>query len=107
MKLPNAERAFVDIGKLRDYCLSSRHPRGNRVFAEALGLSEADAELLQKALQEAARTEEATATDADEYGQRFVLDFDMTTKAGTARIRSAWIVRTSEDFPRLVTFYVL
>jgi hypothetical protein len=110
VKLPNADRALVDIGKLRDYCLSSSHPRGKhkaRVFAEALGLGEADAEVLQAALQQAAITEEATATDADEYGQRFVLDFDMTTKAGTARIRSAWMIRTGESFPRLVTLYVL
>lgn len=91
---------------MRDYCLSKSHPRGKhkaRVFAEALGLSEGDAEVLRNALQEAARTEEATATDADEYGQRFVLDFNMTTKVGTARIRSAWIVRTGESFPRLIT----
>jgi hypothetical protein len=110
MKLPNAERAVVDISKLRDYCLSKSHPRGRhkaRVFAEALGLSEADAEVLQAALQGAALTEEATATDADEYGQRFVLDFDMATKVGIARIRSAWIIRTGESFPRLVTLYML
>lgn len=110
MKLPNAESAIVDIAKLRDYCLSSRHPRGKhkaRVFAEALGLGEADAVVLQIALQKVAIHEEATMTDADEYGQRFVLDFDMTTKAGTARIRSAWIVRTGESMPRLITCYVL
>ena len=109
-KLPNAERAFVDISKLRDYCLSRSHPRGKnkaRVFASVLGLTEADAEMLQSASQEAALREEATTTEADEYGQRFVLDFNMTTEVGTARIRSIWIVRTDESFPRLVTLYVL
>lgn len=28
MKLPNAENAFVDIEKLRGYCLNLSHPRG-------------------------------------------------------------------------------
>jgi hypothetical protein len=39
MKLPNAERAFIDMAKLRDYSLSATHPEGKaRVFAAALGL---------------------------------------------------------------------
>lgn len=36
MKLPNGDRAVVDIVKLTDYCLSTTHPRGRhkaRVFA--------------------------------------------------------------------------
>jgi hypothetical protein len=40
MKLPNGERAVVDIRKLRDYCLSAKHRRGRhkaRVFEAALG----------------------------------------------------------------------
>ncbi len=28
VKLPNAEEAIVDIVKLRDYALSTSHPRG-------------------------------------------------------------------------------
>ncbi len=30
MKLPNADRAVVEIEKLRDYCLNPVHPRGRR-----------------------------------------------------------------------------
>jgi hypothetical protein len=46
MKLPNAERVFVDIAKLRDYSLDPVHPEGKhkaRVFAAALGLSRNEA----------------------------------------------------------------
>jgi hypothetical protein len=42
MKVPNAERAIVEIEKLRDYCLSESHPRGKhkaRVFASVLGIT--------------------------------------------------------------------
>ena len=110
MKLPNGERAVVDIAKLRDYCLSLDHPRGRhkaRVFAAALGLTADHAEALQDALLEAARTEEASATDLDDYGQRYVVDFTMNGPAGQARVRSSWIVRSGEDFPRLTSCYVL
>jgi hypothetical protein len=110
MKLPNADRAVVDIEKLRDYCLDPGHPRGRhkaRVFASALGITADDAELLHEELLAAANNAEAEPTDSDEFGQRFVLDFKMAGPMGHARVRSGWIVRSDEDFPRLATCYVL
>jgi hypothetical protein len=110
MKLPRPELAVVEIAKLRDYCLSAQHLRGRhkaRVFAAALGLTADHAEQLRDALLEAARREEAAATDKDEYGQRYVVDLTMKGPAGQARIRSSWIVRTGEDFARLTSCYVL
>ena len=68
MRLPNAERAVVDIEKLRDYCLSGEHPRGRhkaRVFAAALGLTADHAEFLRDALLDAARTHDAVLVDQD------------------------------------------
>lgn len=109
MKLPNGNQAVVDVEKLTGYCLNPDHPRGKhkaRVFASALGISLEQADLLQKALLEAAATAEATATDQDSYGQRYVVDFIMKGPDGTATIRSSWIVRTGEDFPRLTSCYV-
>jgi hypothetical protein len=110
MKLPNGDRAVVDISKLRDYCLSADHPRGRhkaRVFASALGSTAKDAADLQKALLEAARAADASASDRDQYGQRYVVEFIMTGPAGTAAVRSAWIVRADEDFPRLTSCHVI
>jgi len=63
MKLPNAENAVVDIGKLRDYCLNSNHPEGKhkaRRFLEKLGLGKDDAGRLQAIILEAILTAEAT-----------------------------------------------
>ena len=110
MKLPNGDSAVVDIAKLRDYCLSPDHLRGRhnaRVFARALGLTPDDADTLRDALLAVAREEEAVLADRDEYGQRYVVDFTMKTAAGEAAVRSTWIVRTDEDFPRLTSCYVL
>jgi DNA polymerase III epsilon subunit-like protein len=61
MKIPNAENAFIDREKLRDYCLSREHPRGRhkaRVFASALGLTADDTEQLHDALLDAIRSDE-------------------------------------------------
>jgi hypothetical protein len=110
MKLPNGDRAVVDLAKLTDYCLSPAHPRGRhkaRVFAASLGLYADQADLLRDALLEAARTEEANPGDQDEFGHRYVVDFTMKTPSGEARVRSSWIVRADEDFPRLTSCYVL
>ena len=110
MKLPGGERAFVDIAKIIHYCLSIEHPRGRhkvRVFASALGLTVGDAHYLRLLLLDVARTYEATPTEQDEHGQRFVLDFIMQGPNDEVTVRSTWIVRTEEDFPRLTSCYVL
>lgn len=110
MKLPNPERACVPLKKLEGYCLNSAHQRGKdkaRVFAACLGLRANDAVFLQQKLLAAARTEEAKLDDKDVHGQRYSIDFDITTSVATARVRSGWIVRSNEDFATLVTCYVL
>lgn len=110
MKLPNSERAVVDIRKLRDYCLNPEHRRGRhkaRVFAVALGLTADDAEELRDALLAAARGDDAIPAELDNYGQRYVLDFDMSRANRRATVRSSWIVRRGEDFARLTSCYVI
>jgi hypothetical protein len=100
----------VDIAKLRDYCLSEIHPVGRhkaRVFAAVLGLTAANAADLRVALLEAARLGDALPGEQDEYGQRYTIDFPLLGPGGQAVIRSAWIIRAGEDFPRLTTCYVL
>src|SRR5439155_233776 len=110
MKLPKAERAVVDIRKLRDYCLNPASPRGQtkaRVFEAVLGLGADDADRLRKSILKAAREMECVAGESDRFGQRYALDFVLQTNAGRAWLRTGWIVRRGEDFPRLTTCYVL
>jgi hypothetical protein len=110
MKLPNAERAVVEIEKIRDYCLSTSHSRGRhkaRVFAAALGLTSEDADVLRSALLNAAKTGEAQPAEEDEYGKRFTVDFSMKHYGNEAVVRSSWIIRIGDDFPRLTSCYVL
>jgi hypothetical protein len=109
MGLPNGNRAVVDIEKVRDYCLSSQHEDGKhkaRVFAAALGLGRADAKWLRERLLEAAASQQAFVASETRFGVLYVLDFSLTTASGSAVVRSGWIVRHSEDFPRLTTCYL-
>ena len=109
MRLPNGERAIVDLRKLRDYCLNPDSPRGRhkaRVFAAALGLSAEDAPRMQAKLREIARTGDATLGEGDLYGQRYTIDFEMVTGVEKAMIRSCWIVLRGKTAPRLTTCYV-
>ncbi len=110
MKLPNAEHAVVDIDKLRKYCLNPEHRRGchkARVFKSSLGITSEHAENLRKALLAAAMNSEAMPLEHDEYGRRYVVDFMANGPSGQAMVRSSWIIRRGEDFPRLTSCYVL
>ncbi|MGH8551235.1 MAG: DUF6883 domain-containing protein [Methylococcales bacterium] len=53
------------------------------------------------------RESEAIATDLDAYGQRYVVDFEMLRGGRKATVRSSWIIRTQENFPRLTSCFVL
>ena len=110
MKLPNAEKAFVDIEKLRGYCLNPVHVKGKhkaRMFSSILGLTLKDAEELRKRLLESAKSCDAVTGVEDQYGKRYIIDFIMTTAKGQAKVRSTWIVLRHDDFPRLTSCYVL
>lgn len=110
MKLPNAEQAFVDVRKLRDYCLSAEHPRGQhkaRLFRGVLGWTADQAEDVRHRLLEAVLLEDAGFLGADDYGQRYALDFSVEGAGGVAMVRSLWIIRHDEDFPRFTSCYVL
>lgn len=115
MKLPNAENAVIDIAKLRDYSLNPNHPEGKhkaRVFLEKSGLGSNDAERLRQLILEAILTEEATEQRPTVYGRRFAVDFPIRVDErfefvlSWVTIRSAWIIRNDEDFPRLTTCFI-
>lgn len=110
MKLPGAERAIVDIAKLRDYCLDPHHPRGRhkaRVFGSALGLTQADAEILRDALLRVARGDSAATGNSDEYGDRYTIAFEMEHAGRHATIRSGSVVLRDEAQSRLTSCFVL
>ncbi len=110
MKLPNPDKAVMPVGKLEGYALNLEHPEGRHkavVFRSALGMGIAEADELRAALSEALHQQEALATRRNAHGQKYQVDFSMSTTGKSVIIRSAWIVRNGETFPRLITCYVL
>jgi hypothetical protein len=108
MTIPNAERAVVDIRKLRDYCLDPTHDEGKhkaRLFAAALGMARNDAEALRDALLQAVKTHDAKLGRRDGYGQRYIVDFTLEWRGKRALIRSGWIIEHGSDTPRLTSCY--
>jgi hypothetical protein len=109
MKLPAGDRAIVDIAKLRDYCLSPSHPRGKhkaRIFAAALGLSMNDAHVLREHLLDAAMTADVVPGSVDAFGHRYWMETGIVHGSNRAVLKSAWMIRTGENVPRLITCYV-
>ncbi|MGH7858186.1 MAG: DUF6883 domain-containing protein [Candidatus Binatia bacterium] len=110
MKLPFADRAVVDLVKLSDYALSPDHEEGKhkaRVFAAALGIGREHANWLRDRLLEAAQTHECVPGRRTKFGERYTIDFELSRAGRSAMIRSCWMVRPGEDFPRLTSCYVL
>ena len=109
-RLPNGDRAGVDLRKLSAYCLSPTHPRGRhkaRVFCEALGITQADANELRARILSAARDEIAVLLDADEWGERWRVDITISRQGRRAVVRTVWIVRRGSPIPTFVTCWVL
>lgn len=110
MLLPNADRAFIDPRKLADYTLSPEHPVGGhkaRLFEHVLGITADDAKTLEVILLQVALRAEAAIGRLDSFGQRYIIDFALARTDRLAVVRSTWIVRVDEDFPRLTSCFML
>lgn len=110
MKIPNANRAVVDIRKLHDYSLNTTHRTGKhkaRMFITALDITVDDAEALHDILLQAVREYDAKLGLKDSYGQRYQLDFTLEWKGKRAVIRSAWIIEHNIPYPKLTSCYLL
>jgi hypothetical protein len=108
MSLPNADRAIVDPAKIRDYLLATAHPVGRfkARFFVSLGYAADQWERLRDDILGIARSGSIAGETAASYGRKFEVDGILTAPSGrSATVRTVWIIRTEEDFPRLVTVF--
>ena len=108
MKMPGGDAAIVDRQKLTGYCLNPEHPRGKhkaRVFA-TLGFTAENAGELRAALLRAAASGDAKPAASDQFGDRYVLEFEIEGPQAAGIVRSTWIVRRGERAPRLTSCFV-
>ena len=109
MLIPNAVSAIVDIRKLQSYVLDPTHGRGRhkaRVFYAVFGLTFDDAEWLKEYLLNIALTHDVQVGEVSEFGQLYRIDSQMSFNGVTETVRSTWIIRQEEDYPRLVSCFV-
>jgi hypothetical protein len=110
MLLPNGDRAIVDSAKLRDYCLSTVHPRGKhkaRRFEAIFGWTADNWQDLRNTLLEAARTADALLTRQTEHGAFYEQTVGLRGPNGFGTVQIVWIVGAGTEIPRLVTCYPL
>ena len=110
MLLPNAEMAFIDDRKLIDYCLSEYHPIGKhkaRVFMSASGFSLENLQDLKDGILSEILDKDATQTEINQYGTLYVVDVKIKNPPKEATVRTSWIIKIAEDFPRLTSCYVI
>jgi hypothetical protein len=110
MKLPNPDFAIISDSKLAGYSLNLDHDEGKhkaRVFKAALNMDVSHLEELKQALRSALETNDAVPAARNAYGQKYIIDFPLTREEKTAIVYSVWIVKDNENFPRLITCYIL
>ena len=108
--LPHGDCAVIDLRKLSDYVLSAEHVRGRhkaRFFARAFGTGPDGAGWLRDRIVEALPEAAAVQTADTPYSTLYQADLTLDTSRSEAVVRTAWIVRRDETFPRLTTRFVL
>lgn len=110
MKLPNGDRAIIDVaGKLLGYCLNHEHRLGRhkaRVFSSALGITSDDPTGLVDALRAAAAGGDAQMRKTNDFGAEYEIQFSMDGPHGPCIVLSAWFIDKTTDVPRLTNCYV-
>jgi hypothetical protein len=103
----DAAAAIVPTDKLRDYLLSSANAIGRykSAFFRSLGYTQEQWQVLERDLR-AVLSNEAKASGASEYGQKFTVYGALSGPNGRyASVVSVWIILAGESAPRFVTAY--
>lgn len=108
MRLPNPDKAVIPEQKLRDYLLSPSHPIGRfkaQIFNE-LGYFQRNWPVLRADLKSLLLANDAIEKEITGYGVKYEIRGKIKGPSGKSlTLVSAWIIRTSEDYPRFITAY--
>ena len=101
MILENADKAVIDIRKLKDYCLSKSHPRGRhkvKVFERAISFDAKDTDKLKSLLLSAINNSDAKFLFQDKFGERYQIDFDVKNKKNLLKFAVCGLWETKINF---------
>jgi hypothetical protein len=104
--LPNADQAFIDPRKLRDYALNAEHPTGRfkAAFLAQMGYSAADWERLERDIREQHLPHPAEVGQGTPYGTKYAITAPLRGPKGAPRqVTTVWILRPGKDRVEWVT----
>ena len=105
-KLPNADRAYIDPAEITDYLLCPTHPKGGPkcAFFESFGFRPHLPDELAAALRLHATEHDIVKERRGLNGMKYEISGPLRTSDGRKPIvRTVWIVRFTETYPRFVT----
>jgi len=108
VKLPNANLAQIQRGKIADYLLNAAHPdnQGKAKFFARCGFRSDNWQTLAAAFRRSAREGEVIERLETIHGVKYVVLAALETPSGrTPPVRTVWVVERGETVPRLVTAY--
>lgn len=108
MKLPKADQAQVDRGKITEYLLSATHPDGasKAKFFLRFGFHLGNWEILRAALQKHGVECAVVKTVESAFGTRYTVEGALETPDGrNPRLRTVWLVEKGDTVPRLIIAY--
>jgi hypothetical protein len=106
MNLPNAELAFIEPRKIKNYLLNLKHPDGGAkaAFFLRFGFEASQPEAMMLALLAHARAHKVTRLQNSELGTSYVIEGPLQTPDGrNPNVRTVWLIETGETAPRLLT----
>jgi hypothetical protein len=108
MRIPNAEKAIIAPGKLRDYLLNPAHRRGasKAKLLLACGYKADEWRMFERDLRTQNLTADVAVARENPYGKRFEISAPLATPGGRRiLVQSAWRIDKGTDVPRLITLY--
>jgi len=110
MELPNKEKAYIPLAKLKDYLLSETHSVGKSKakFLRSLGFNEVNVNLLKEGLIAIAHSGNVKDVVSSSHGVKYVIDGQIKVPfGGFIEMRTVWIIDKGQSRPRFVTSYPL
>lgn len=110
MELPNKEKAYIPLAKLKDYLLSETHSVGKSKakFLRSLGFNEMNVNLLKEGLIAIAHSGNVKDVVSSSHGVKYVIDGQLKVPVGgLIEMRTVWIIDKGQSRPRFVTSYPL
>lgn len=106
--LPNKEKAYIPLTKLKDYLLSETHSIGKSKakLLRSLGFNEMNVNLLKEGLIAIAHSGDVIDAISSLHGVKYIIDGLLTAPTGgSVKMRTVWIIDKGQERPRFVTAY--